>query len=63
MHNDNLSYVETFDEALRGLLKKFASKIPSDEAAIAEKISFEVLVQKANDAFEDYLRLSGEKKL
>lgn len=49
MHNDDLSYAETFDEALRGLLT-------------GETVTNTVgqLVDQAGKAFESYLKLSGE---
>ena len=65
MHNDNLSYAESFDKALEGLL----SGQPS--AALAQrkgkrppgaKISDSEQIRRANDAFERYLRFLGEKK-
>ena len=60
MHNDRLSYAETFDKALEQLLK---ADRPSEEAlpAITPGTgNIDQLVQQANQAFENYLRLQGE---
>lgn len=60
MHNDRLSYAETFDKALEQLLK---AGRPSEEAlpAITPGTgNIDQLVQQANQAFENYLRLQGE---
>jgi hypothetical protein len=63
MHRDNLSYAETFDEALRGLFEKGKPQLPAaEEEPISERVSSEALIQKANQAFEDYLRFLGEKR-
>ncbi len=61
MHNDNLSYAETFDEALRGLLEAGAAAgrpvpRPSRELMVEE------LIQKAAEAFDLYLKLQSEKR-
>lgn len=63
MHGDNLSYAETFDQALKGLFEKTAKELPTEkEVSIEKKISSEKLIQKANQAFEDYLRFQGQKQ-
>jgi uncharacterized membrane protein (UPF0182 family) len=63
MHNDNLSYAETFEKALRGLFEKGKGKEVSGEREIRAKASsFEGLIQTANEAFENYLKFLGEKR-
>jgi uncharacterized membrane protein (UPF0182 family) len=61
MHGDNLSYAETLDKALQGLLTKEGKKPPLTMALgfKGEKISNELILQ-ANEAFKNYLRLQGE---
>jgi len=63
MHNDRMSYASTFDEALRGLLEPVTGEALGPRAPIlgldrpiAESI------RRAGEAFESYLRLSGEKR-
>jgi hypothetical protein len=61
MHNDNLSYAETFDEALRGLFQPGAVQpaqalaAPGGEAAPLGR-----LIDDAQAAFQDYLSHLGE---
>jgi len=62
MHGDNLSYAETFDQALKGIFEEGARTIPLEKEQGMAGISAEDLIQKANDAFQDYLRFLGEKK-
>lgn len=68
MHNDDLSYAPTFEEALRGLFGEQAAVAraesrdsgttdPGEELSTA----FEELAKRANQAFEDYIRHTGEK--
>jgi uncharacterized membrane protein (UPF0182 family) len=62
MHGDNLSYAETLDKALQGLLTE-AGKKPPPALVLGlkgKKIPFKELVSQANDAFKNYLRLQGE---
>jgi hypothetical protein len=64
VHGDKLSYAETFAKALQGLLTE-AGKKPLPFVALklkGEKIPFRELVSRANDAFENYLRLQGERR-
>ncbi len=51
MHNDQLSYAESFDQALEGLLKgkKVQPDIKTGRATATD------LIQKAKQAFEDYI--------
>jgi uncharacterized membrane protein (UPF0182 family) len=62
MHGDNLSYAETLDKAIQGLLTE-AGKKPPPALALGlkgEKISLKELIARANEAFKNYLRLQGE---
>lgn len=61
MHNDNLSYAESFDKALTGLFEETVPKIPAEKKTAEKGVSFEELVQKANTAFENYLEFLGQK--
>jgi uncharacterized membrane protein (UPF0182 family) len=62
MHGDNLSYAETFDKALQGLLAEAGRKPPSFAAPglKGERIPLKELISRANEAFKNYLRLQGE---
>jgi uncharacterized membrane protein (UPF0182 family) len=62
MHGDNLSYAETFDKALQGLLTKEGKRPPpmAVQKLIGEKILPRELVTQANQAFDNYLRFQGE---
>jgi hypothetical protein len=63
MHNDILSYAETFDEALRGLFEeREGERAALRERPLEEKISVEALIKRANEAFENYLKRLGEKR-
>lgn len=75
MHNDNLSYAETFEEALQGLFGESVAEADIPASAVGgilqptpaetEEETDEIdrsLVQQANDAFERYLDLTGQKK-
>ncbi|HKK65057.1 MAG TPA: UPF0182 family protein, partial [Clostridia bacterium] len=86
MHNDKLSYAETFDEALRGLydpesgpekqnaeiVSQFTSAQGEGEAqagtagptAAPQELPQEMnqLIQSANNAFDTYFELLGEKR-
>ncbi|MBI4525409.1 MAG: hypothetical protein HY695_16535 [Deltaproteobacteria bacterium] len=59
MHADNLSYAETFDKALQGLLTKEGKKPPPLVAPWfkGEKIPLKELILQAKQAFDSYLRL------
>jgi uncharacterized membrane protein (UPF0182 family) len=64
MHNDDLSYAETFEKALEGL---FTGQPPKAEAAretapAGIKLPVDQLIRRANEAFQNYLRFLGEKK-
>jgi uncharacterized protein len=62
MHGDNLSYAETLDKALQGLLTKEAKKPPPFVGLgfKGERIPLKELISQANEAFKNYLRLQGE---
>jgi hypothetical protein len=62
MHGDNLSYAETFDVALQGLLTKEGKKAPPmlPGRVSGEKIAVKELILQAKQAFDNYLRLQGE---
>jgi uncharacterized membrane protein (UPF0182 family) len=65
MHGDNLSYAETFDEALRGLFEGGEQPTPGatwESVEEGEKASLDDLIRQANDAFEDYLELQSQKR-
>jgi uncharacterized membrane protein (UPF0182 family) len=65
MHNDNLSYAESFEDALAGLF----TEAPPEEA-VAQKetmtagsrLPIDELIRRANDAFQNYLQYLGEKQ-
>jgi hypothetical protein len=61
MHDDNLSYAETFDEALYGLVEKEKPELEFEEGIAREK-SVQELIEQANDAFENYLNALGQKE-
>ncbi|MGA1875363.1 MAG: UPF0182 family protein, partial [bacterium] len=62
MHGDYLSYAQTFGEALAGLFEKAAPEGPQVEAPVPGRAGMKELILKANQAFEDYVRLLGEKR-
>ncbi len=63
MHNDNLSYAGSFEEALKGLYAESAALQPSGEEDAAElDISTRDLIERAGKAFDDYLELMQQKK-
>jgi uncharacterized membrane protein (UPF0182 family) len=63
MHNDNLGYGNTFDEALQGLFKEHAPEVQTKKIPIgAAEASVEALIQSANNAFENYLDYLGNKR-
>ncbi|MDJ0851050.1 MAG: UPF0182 family protein [Myxococcota bacterium] len=59
MHGDDLSYAETFEAALEGL---FEGRAPPRLGAAPAPGSTAQLAQRANEAFEDYLRLQAEQR-
>jgi uncharacterized membrane protein (UPF0182 family) len=59
MHNDQLSYAPTFDEALEGLYREAAARAISPDAPA--EASFRQLADQASQAFDRYLSALGEK--
>jgi len=63
MHNDNLSYGNTFDEALAGLFKEVASEVKTEKFSVGTvEASIQELIDGANDAFNNYLDHLGNKR-
>ena len=72
MHDDNLSYAPTFEEALQKLFSETGqSAVTSTTVTSGETKQPEVKkglgnlsdqIKAANDAFENYLKLQGQKK-
>jgi len=63
MHGDNFSYAETLEEALLGLFEeKERGEVPSFKTVLPKDSTIEALIQKANEAFEDYLKYLGKKR-
>jgi hypothetical protein len=60
MHGDKMSYADTFEEALRGLL----AGAPPGTAGVGPPAEARAqdLARQANEAFESYLRLVGERR-
>jgi uncharacterized membrane protein (UPF0182 family) len=58
MHGDDLSYAETFEAALEGLLEASARAAPVPAAAAPASLAEQA--RRANEAFESYLHLQGE---
>lgn len=63
MHNDQLSYAENFEKAIRGLFDEKAREIPAQDTIGGQQRVFGVdqLIEQAGNAFDDYLRYTGEK--
>lgn len=62
MHNDDLSYAETFDQALEGLFSEEQPAQLGEAAAPIGDRSIDMLIQDANNAFERYLQALGDKR-
>ncbi|MBN2419799.1 MAG: UPF0182 family protein [Deltaproteobacteria bacterium] len=63
MHNDNLSYGDTFDEALEGLLGEGDESAPvKRKADLTGEENIGELIKEINEAFENYLRDMGQKQ-
>jgi uncharacterized membrane protein (UPF0182 family) len=62
MHNDTLSYAESFEQALQGLLDRTAPKPASTGGETRGGFSASELVRRAGDAFDSYLNALGEKR-
>ncbi len=71
MHNDDIAYAPTFEGALERILRNTESAIPlleerrataaGDTTAISVAPELNERIQAANQAFEDYLRYTGDK--
>ncbi|HMA77442.1 MAG TPA: UPF0182 family protein [Candidatus Krumholzibacteriaceae bacterium] len=61
MHNDNLSYAETFEKALEKLLSGKEAGL-SVEGEVEGEVSRSSLIRDAQNAFEDYTKFLGEKR-
>ncbi len=61
MHNDNLSYAETFEEALRGLFTGTGPG-PEGEPGLTGMETTRELIDRANQAFENYLENMQQKQ-
>ena len=65
MHGDNLSYAESFEEALRGLFEGVDLAAPERdwEAPAGDgEATIDGLIREANEAFEDYLSYQSQKR-
>jgi hypothetical protein len=61
MHGDNLSYAESFDEALEGLFSEKRPEI-AGKRVIERGTSREELIREARGAFDSYIRALAEKR-
>lgn len=69
MHGDDMSYAKSFDQALAGLFSQSSNQqtAGANEQNVSQpssprpKISLKQQIQDANDAFNTYLKLSGQK--
>ncbi|MCL5030181.1 MAG: UPF0182 family protein [Bacteroidetes bacterium] len=68
MHGDNMSYAKTFEDALNGLFTKSSNvqvasqQVQQVQTAPSINNSMQEQVRIANDAFNNYLKFSGDKK-
>ena len=65
MHGDNMSYAQTFDQALNKLFNASSDNTPPPKEVSTTQKSItpnSKLIQQANDAFNNYLNFSGQKK-
>ncbi len=60
MHDDNLSYGETFEEALEGLFSDDRQAELETPETPQSKVGMQELIRRAGEAFDAYLRLQGE---
>lgn len=56
MHGDDLSYGETFEDALAGLFESTPAPMLDETSSVAER------ARSANEAFERYLQLQAEQR-
>lgn len=62
MHNDKLSYGESFEEALQGVFGEKKTKPAGVKASTTPGHSVDELIQSANRSFDEYLKAMGEKR-
>jgi len=64
MHGDDMSYAETFDQALAKFFNTSESnnKISQEVPTMENNAPYRSLINQANDAFNNYLKYSGQKK-
>jgi uncharacterized membrane protein (UPF0182 family) len=62
MHNDNLSYAETFDEALMNLFARTSGQREAEDTELTGTESIYELIDRANDAFENYLQYMQQRE-
>ena len=65
MHGDNMSYAKSFDEALNGLFSKspvsqIAAKTENQTPITVSQLPGQI--KAANEAFNNYIKLTAEKK-
>ncbi len=65
MHNDRISYAETFEEALEGLYGErpgLQERLPEAPTAPGKRKTLDELIQQAGTAFDDYVSALSEKR-
>ncbi|MCW8814160.1 MAG: UPF0182 family protein, partial [Chlorobium sp.] len=71
MHDDNLSYAPTFAEALNKLFSETGAETAAETLTVEKnegvrtqqpQVSISDQIKNANDAFNNYLKLQGEKR-
>ncbi len=66
MHNDDLSYAETFQEALQGLYGetpvKQQTSVKGETPSVQVETSVNEKIGQANEAFNNYLKYQGQKE-
>jgi uncharacterized membrane protein (UPF0182 family) len=62
MHNDNLSYAETFDEALMNLFTRTSGQREAEDTELTGTESMHELIDRANEAFENYLQYMQQRE-
>jgi uncharacterized protein len=65
MHDENMSYAKTFDDALNGLFTKSAPLLKVTQKGDTTNIlipTMQNLIKAANEAFNNYLKFIGDKK-
>jgi len=67
MHGDDMSYAQTFDQALNKFFNASSTNNPPPQEVSTTQTSTSTtsnsdLIQQANEAFNNYLKFSGQKK-